>query len=175
MKRIFWKLFSNDFFDHWLRICKSKCDHIFFNNFNVFPDILILQILSIFMNSNFFQKHFSARRARENTSPRKRAYFQILQKLFPTKVFCSNLKYGHRKNVWIYRLVKLVVFSYKKRLKNFSIILIHVILGQTLIKYIWKYSEDILIATKIFLVGGFYGVSTYFYYYAYIGHRNCYF
>ena len=121
-----------------------------------------------------FFKNILARDARAKIRAQENEHiFQILQKLFPTKVFCSNLKYGHRKNVWIYRLVKLVVFSYKKRLKNFSIILIHVILGQTLIKYIWKYSEDILIATKMFLVGGFYGVSTYFYYYAYIRHRNC--
>ena len=57
------------------------CDPPFPGQTNIFPAILILQILSLFMNSKFFQKSFGAQRARAKLRAlEKRAYFSSAAK-----------------------------------------------------------------------------------------------
>ena len=65
----------------------------------VFPAILILQMLSLFMNSNFFQKIFGARRARAKLRALKNEHiFRVLQKVAATKkLFCRNVRNGKKK------------------------------------------------------------------------------
>ena len=66
----------------------------------VFPAILILQMLSSFINSNFVQKFVLARGARaQNYEPLKNEHiFRALQNVAATiKNFNRNLKNGHRK------------------------------------------------------------------------------
>ena len=60
-----------------------RCDRPFSGQTNSFPAVLILQMLSPFINSNFFPKTFGARRAREITSPRKTSIFFECCKKWP--------------------------------------------------------------------------------------------
>ena len=65
----------------------------------VFPAILILQMLSPFIKSKFFQKFFGARHARAKLRAlAKRAYFLSVAKNGRNKkIFYRNLGNGHRK------------------------------------------------------------------------------
>ena len=57
---------------------------------NVFPAILILQMLSPSINSNFFQKMFGARRARAKLRALENEHlFRVLQKVAATKKFAE--------------------------------------------------------------------------------------
>ena len=57
------------------------CDRPFSGRTKVSPDILSLQMLSPYINSNFFQKIFGARRARAKLRAlEKRAYFSSVAK-----------------------------------------------------------------------------------------------
>ena len=58
-----------------------RCDRPFPGQTNSFPAVLILQMLSPSMNSNFFQKCFGARRARAKLRAlEKRAHFSSVAK-----------------------------------------------------------------------------------------------
>ena len=58
-----------------------RCDRPFSGRTKMFPAILILQMLSPFMNSNFFQKIFGTRRARAKLRAlEKLAYFSSVAK-----------------------------------------------------------------------------------------------
>ena len=52
---------------------------------NSFPAVLILQMLSPSMNSNFFENFFGARRARNYESSKNEHIFRVLQKVAETK------------------------------------------------------------------------------------------
>ena len=78
------------------------CDRPFSGRTNVFPAILILQMLSPSMNSNFFQKIFGARRARAKLRAlEKRASFSSVAKSGRNKkLFCRNVENGKKINIW---------------------------------------------------------------------------
>ena len=71
---------------------KMGCDIDFSGRTKVFPAILILQMLSFFMNSNFFQKIFGARRARAKLRAlEKRASFSSVAKSGRNKNFFAEM------------------------------------------------------------------------------------
>ena len=78
------------------------CDRPFSGRTNVFPAILILQMLSPFMNSNFFQKIFGARRARAKLRAlEKRASFSSVAKSGRNKKsFLQKCGEWQKKNIW---------------------------------------------------------------------------
>ena len=75
-----------------------SCDRPFSGRTNVFPAILILQMLSPFMNSNFFQKSFGARARAKLRALEKRASFSSVAKSGRNKkkVF-RNVENGKKK------------------------------------------------------------------------------
>ena len=79
-----------------------RCDRPFSGRTNVFPAILILQMLSPFMNSNFFQKIFGARRARAKLRAlEKRASFSSVAKSGRNKkTFLQKCGEWQKKNIW---------------------------------------------------------------------------
>jgi len=73
-----------------------------FGQTNVFPAILSLQMLRPFMNSNFFQKIFGARRARAKLRAlEKRAHFSSVAKSDRNKkTFLQKCGEWQKKNIW---------------------------------------------------------------------------
>ena len=77
---------------------------------NVFPAILILKMLTPFMNSNFFQKSFGARARAKLRALEKRASFSSVAKSGRNKkLFCRNVENGKKK---IFGLTEIFVKYY---------------------------------------------------------------
>ena len=78
------------------------CDRPFPGRTNVFPAILSLQMLGLFMNTKFFQKIFGARRARAKLQAlAKRAYFSSVAKSGRNKnFFLQKCGEWQQKNIW---------------------------------------------------------------------------
>ena len=76
-----------------------RCDRPFSGRTKVTPAVLILQMLSPSMNSNFFQKIFGARRAHAKLRAlEKRASFSSVAKSGRNKItFCRNVGNGKKK------------------------------------------------------------------------------
>ena len=75
------------------------CDRPFSGQTNSFPAVLILQMLSPSMNSNFFKKNLARGARARNYEPWKNEhFFRVLQKVAATKkLFCRNVENGKKK------------------------------------------------------------------------------
>ena len=72
---------------------------------NSFPAVLILQMLSPFMNSNFFQKILARGARARNYEPSKNEHlFRVLQKVAATKKNSAEIWGMAKKNIWTDRI-----------------------------------------------------------------------